>query len=98
MEWREWHRERAAPGVYCPRHVGHAVMYCDACKVLWSPCCGGTSPHPADINVVAHVREQIARDPEAYANPAKLRATAQRISDDLTGQSGHATVPTVPGE
>jgi hypothetical protein len=86
LTWADWHRERVAPGVYCKRHVGHAIMYCDGCKVSWSPCCGEKSPHPADVNLVAHLREQLARDPEGYVN-SKLRATAKKIVADLTSGS-----------
>ncbi len=96
LSWREWHRERAAPGVYCSRHVGHQVMYCDGCKRLWSPCCGETSPHPVDENLVKHLREQLATDPAAYMNAAKERATAARAVVDLTGRSGDGSF--LPGE
>jgi hypothetical protein len=55
-------------------------MYCDACGVAWSPCCGEQSPHPVDVNLVKHLRAQIERDPEGYANLAKLRAVAKQFS------------------
>lgn len=98
LSYREWHREREAPGVYCKLHVGHAVMYCDGCKVMWSPCCGEQSPHPVDMNLVKHLRAQIAQNPEGYANEAKLRAVAGRLAADLTGGTKHGSLPPSSGE
>lgn len=38
---------------------------------------------PPRLDLVAHLREQILRDPEAYANTAKVREVADRIAHEL---------------
>lgn len=42
--------------------------------------------------LIQHLREQIERDPEAYANDAKLRAALRRARGDLTGAPDNPTV------
>lgn len=37
--------------------------------------------------LIKHIRDQIARDPESYANAAKLRCCLDKLGADLTGQS-----------
>ena len=44
------------------------------------------------LDLVQHIREQIARDAQSYANAAKLRCVAGRLVFDLTGGSDNATV------
>lgn len=38
---------------------------------------------PPRLDLIAHLREQIARDPAAYANPGKLAACVGKVLRDV---------------
>lgn len=38
---------------------------------------------PVDHNLVAHIKAQIAKDPEAYANLKKLEIVAEKVAKEL---------------
>ena len=40
------------------------------------------------LDLVAHLREQIARDPDGYANLRKLEAVADRLAEELRAATG----------
>lgn len=62
-----WCMTTLRPG---PADVSHGT--CKTCSErVWSG-----EPR---LKLVAHLREQIAADPDAYANPAKLAVVAERL-------------------
>jgi len=70
-----------------------ALGRCEVCEVEVEPFhkrCADCAD--VRLELVAHIREQIARDPHAYANDAKLRVVAGKIRQNLTGRAGDATV------